>query len=506
MTLLFLFAVDRHCLLPATVRAGAAATLLGFTATLLYSKSLVYILRRTDKRQAARALEASHPEFGGLALSAAELSLGEATRSSVPSREFAQLTVDAAAARAQRACEASAVPLGPIFIPVAMVLAVACAWGITATARPRDVSVFLGRVFDPASGVLYEGRTRIVAVEYPAAVARGGGFTATASVAGVVPEYAVFRVMDAAGTETAVTAASRDGRFDASLERVMKGFDFYVTAGDARSAKYAVEVVDRPAVTSVSARITPPAYTGLAEVRLPGGDIQAPKGSTVELGASFSKSVRWAEIVFEDGARVPATMGEGSTGARFTFPADKTQTYRMALVDEAGFVDSGSMLYAVTADADAAPGVEVLRPTRDMTVVNDARLPIHYRASDDYGLSALELLCSVRRGGVTEELRLPVTPAPSGRTAAGSFEYDFRRLALSAGDEVTFRLRATDNLPGEAQSGESGAFSVLVVTAAEKLEEIERISARAQAAVRSAARSQEESIAALASDQRRTAR
>jgi hypothetical protein len=360
-------------------------------------------------------------------------------------------------------------------------------------------------MLDPLAGAIYDGKTRIVAIKYPATLAKGDSFVATASVIGAVPGSAVFHLTEADGAARTITAAALGSSFEASLAHVERGFEFHVTAGDATSGKRSVQVVDRPEVASINARVAPPSYTGLPEARFTGGDVRALQGSAVGINAAFNKPVDSAELVFADGTRIEPRIDAGGTAARFEFPVSTSQTYRIALVDRSGFADSGGARFTVTADADAAPSVEILRPTRDMTVISEARLPIEYRASDDFGVSALELVCAVKRGGATEEVSRPIEVGAAGKTASGSIECEIKRLGLGAGDEVTFRLRVSDNLPEGAQARESRSFSARIVTVAEKLEELDRISARAQAAIRSAARSEEESIAALGASESRGA-
>ena len=523
--LLVLFAADRLTLLPAPLRALVSAAAIVSGVAFLYARVFVVLLRRPGAAGAARVLEQSYAGFGGFALSAAELALARETSPGAASPAFVEMTVEEALKRAAGVAPREAASAKVLVRPALVGVAAALLWLGAALVFPADASAFLARFTDPLGPATYPTRTQIVSVEAPSVLPKDSPFAARVTVKGVVPPEAVLFVKSKGSREEKVYAAGARGRFQFALDRVSASFSFRVEIGDAVSASRFVTVVERPSVVSMAAEVAYPSYTGVGSVTIPGGNVTALAGSNVRIMAAFNKPVKAAEIEFASGQKVPGKFSPDDRRAAdrlaadrravFEFATFESRQYRVVLCDEFAFTNPDSAVYSLTAVPDASPVVTLSRPSRDLSVVPDAAIPIDAAAVDDYGLMRLDVLYSVERAGkvvargaiplwqpaasaLSASVRSASTRSASARSASGALTWQLAPLGLLPGDELTYQVQAADNVPDAPNVAESAPKVARVVTPADKLKELEQLNRSIQAALQNASRRQEESKAALA--------
>jgi hypothetical protein len=71
------------------------------------------------------------------------------------------------------------------------------------------------------------------------------------------------------------------------------------------SPTFTAEAIDPPEIANVQLVLYPPAYAGLGSVSVPEGGIEGLKGSTIRLDAVATKDVVKAEIMMDDGKKIP---------------------------------------------------------------------------------------------------------------------------------------------------------------------------------------------------------
>lgn len=183
-----------------------------------------------------------------------------------------------------------------------------------------------------------------------------------------------------------------------------------------------------------------PAYTGLESRTVPGatGDIAAPAGTEVAITTRADRDVEAAALIV-NGARLPlVAKGRELTGSLIV---DDPGQYHVAFLRGTRLVAEGPDL-SITVEVDQSPQVRLTSPREAVELdPTEQRLPLVYEASDDFGLSALEL---VYRVGGGEEKRQSLKP-DDGRTTRGHFDWDLRGLSLRPGQSVSYFLEATDN-------------------------------------------------------------
>lgn len=183
-----------------------------------------------------------------------------------------------------------------------------------------------------------------------------------------------------------------------------------------------------------------PAYTGLELRTVPGatGDIAAPAGTEVSISTRADRDVE-ASALIVNGARVPlVTKGRELTGS---LVVDSPGQYHVAFLHGTRVVAEGPDL-SITVEVDQPPHVRITNPL-DAVELDPAKqhLPLAFEASDDYGLSALQLVYRVAGG---EEKRQSLKP-DDGRTTRGTYQWDVGALSLRPGQSVSCYLEATDN-------------------------------------------------------------
>ena len=96
----------------------------------------------------------------------------------------------------------------------------------------------------------------------------------------------------------------------------------------------------------------------------------------------------------------------------------------------------------MTVEADAFPEVSISSPPGEVEVAGDARVPVEWTASDDFGLSDLTLV--LKAPGGEEERRVLRSLAPARRDA-GTFDLDLAPLRLAEGERLLYWLEVKDN-------------------------------------------------------------
>ncbi|MCC6333083.1 MAG: DUF4175 family protein [Myxococcales bacterium] len=230
------------------------------------------------------------------------------------------------------------------------------------------------------------------------------------------------------------------------------------------AARKAAEVTKREPITGdVELQYRYPAYTGREPLSVPGstGDLSAPAGTEVVFKTRADRDVDGAALLL-NGQRVPLRVtGRELSG---TFILDASGQYHVAFLDGSEVVAEGPDR-SVTIEADQVPQVRITAPLDGLELDPDKqRVTVTYEASDDYGLSALELVYRVQGG---QEQRVPLRP-DEGRATRGSTQWDLASLALKPGQAVAYYLEAKDNdAVAGPKKGVSNSLTLKVYSAAE---------------------------------------
>ncbi len=200
-------------------------------------------------------------------------------------------------------------------------------------------------------------------------------------------------------------------------------------------------MVREPITGDVELTYRYPAYTALQARTIAGtsGEISAPSGTEVDLKTRADRDIEAAALDV-DGTQIPLTL-KGRRDLEGRFVIERNGHYHFLFLDGRSVEAEGPDV-AVRVEADAPPTVHLSSPPDELEVDDDHRIvTLKYEASDDFGLSGLDLIYRVPG---QPEVVVPLQH-DDGRHSNGDFAWDVGALKLVPGQKVQYHLRATDN-------------------------------------------------------------
>ena len=216
------------------------------------------------------------------------------------------------------------------------------------------------------------------------------------------------------------------------INKVERDTKYHVEFADQKSQTHTITVFDFPALVRSDVIVTPPEYTKLPaketkntqkvtalegskiawkiKVNKPliqPGDAGAPARKDV---SPFAPHLTAAELFGEDKTVIvlspstaDATVLEGS------LTAEKTQKYRLHLVDEAERGNKNPPWFTVTVQSNQLAKIEVVFPKRDLQVSSIQELPVEAKVSDDLGVTKSGAVFSINGNSKEIIFKHPVT-------------------------------------------------------------------------------------------------
>ena len=244
--------------------------------------------------------------------------------------------------------------------------------------------------------------------------------------------------------------------------------DLSIVATDGRSSSdtATVHVTDRPFVGAVSMRATYPTYLGRPPEALPVGEpARVPQGTIIDISGRASTSlqaVRLSTPTDTVSLHVNDHAFEGRLATR------KSGHYAWMANGTNGPIADVPPPLELEVVPDSAPHVELVSPATDTIVAGDDKVLLHASASDDHGLSRIDMI-SWRQNSFGQ------TQAPGSQHLAdvgvsvwdGSAVLDLSSKGLKPGDALHVKIVATDNSPW-AQIGESRELLLKIPTMEER--------------------------------------
>jgi hypothetical protein len=244
--------------------------------------------------------------------------------------------------------------------------------------------------------------------------------------------------------------------------------DLTIVATDGRSVSdtAVVRVTDRPFLGAVEMRAVYPAYLGrAAEGMAVGEPARVPQGTMIEITGRASTPLRDVRLGGERDT-IGLRVDDRAFSGRF---APKTSgRYAWLASGAAGPIVDVPLALDVEVVADSAPRVELVSPATDTLVAGDDRVALHATASDDHGVSHVDLVSwtqparGAARPEVTQRIRDVGTAVWDGTAVL-----DLAPRKLEPGDALHVRIVATDNSPW-AQRGASRELLLRIPTMEER--------------------------------------
>lgn len=223
-------------------------------------------------------------------------------------------------------------------------------------------------------------------------------------------------------------------QFRLRLDSVLEDTTLQLAGGDGRLGPLVLRAVDRPELTGLRLRYTPPAYLIASSVEvdaLAAGSI--PEGAIATLVVAASKPLSMVRVAGVGPSPETAREATPAGGAREVpvelGPLSATRLLHVELTDTDG-IDSATPVEA-TLDvlADSPPTIELRPATSGRAVTRDARIDLAITTRDDHGVARAAVVVSVESRG---ERRTSV--ALRGHAASGRGDAAIDLLALRSED------------------------------------------------------------------------
>ena len=415
--------VDLLLPLPAAWRIA-----LWYLGPLLAVAGLVYLIatrkqRRIDSTRAALLAEKRYPHLQDRFVSAVEYSQREAPSTPVGAHLVDRLLSEART-EARKLSFSGVVPGARLYRRIAAaILTVGSLW-VLGTAFPETVGAQLIRVLQPWRPVPPVLATRIDVEPGDVTLRRGSDQVLRALLSGPPVAEATLHVRrgDGGWQSRPMEVAGAD-TFAYELYAVDGDLGYFVTAEDARSDTFHIQVYEPPELRQVTVRYTFPSYTGQpVEVRH-AGHVRAVRGTQVELTARYSKDLREAFLAMATQDTLTAEI-DGAL-ARYAFSLTDSTTYELLARDRQGHADETPRQFPIDAVPDAAPLVRFADPGGDVWAIPSDVVPVSLAATDDFGLSDLLFHYSIV-GGDEQSLRMGDFAAPGATRSDGDHTFDLR--------------------------------------------------------------------------------
>jgi len=241
------------------------------------------------------------------------------------------------------------------------------------------------------------------------------------------------------------------GSFNYTIQNIHKSVSYYVEADEIRTPTYDIEVVQRPLVRTIQLRISPPPYAKMGVLILQPnvGEVEALKGTDVEVTLQSNHLLKEAALVFNQDRKVPMRIQNRKSIGHFrVFHEDR---YHASLVDTMGLTNSDPITYPIRIIADLHPVAHILYPGRNIDLDEKMKVDFSFEAEDDYGISQASLVYWIRDPTMSDSnLVEPVTielPLKEGRTSKILIDWiwNLEGLNIYPEDIVYYYFEVKDN-------------------------------------------------------------
>ncbi len=360
----------------------------------------------------------------------------------------------------------------------AIVLApVVLAWLILTILKPLPIEAGLYRMLTPWRLALPQALSQIAVIPGDATLAQGDDLEITAKISAEVA-----RTNEEIGKATMVSkfpSGQTVGRtleeaglrqFTTKLENVQNGFKYMVSTDKGDSPWYTITVNPRPAIASLDLKYDYPTYTAIAsrtELNRD-GTVEALVGTKITLtvhatgGPLADTAEHKNQIVIQ-----PTTVGDTTaepikvnlakltdTDYAATFIVSTNATYYVELANSFNLTNKDiKHPHSIIAIPDQVPTIVIQSPAATVTVRPDDTVPVHYIATDDYGVASVEALIQVdEKAQKSIKLHLP---EGDHRNLKDTWKLSLPAIlgdtTAAPAQQITYQLKVTDNRDPDPQ-------------------------------------------------------
>jgi len=293
-------------------------------------------------------------------------------------------------------------------------------------------------------------------------VERGSRLIIEARFTGPVPADAILIVSEADGKirdRLPMRLTVDEQVFGGLISKVDRDTKYHVEFANQKSQQHSITVFDYPALVRADVIVTPPAYTKLPAKETKNTlKVTALEGSDIAWHIKVNKPLTAAELYGEDKSVIELKSSAADAALLTgTMKAEKSQKYRLHLVDEADRANKNPPWITVTVQTNQLAKIEVVFPKRDLQVSSIQELPVEAKVSDDLGVTKSGAVFSIN-GNAKEIIFKHATTAPQKKQEVRA-DLTLEKENAQPRQLVSYYLWAEDTGPkGEVRRNMSEMF------------------------------------------------
>jgi hypothetical protein len=334
--------------------------------------------------------------------------------------------------------------LKKLALALAGVTLVLAAW---AFAQPAYFSNSAARIFLPSGHIAPLTRTRILDLKPgDTEVARGREVTLTVKLGGQIPRSAWVWFRDSGATWQKALMETTTGtpEFSHTWKEVREPLEYFIEAGDIRSATCRIRVRPRTVICSRSAEIEPPAYTHLPASSVPNFSTlqNLVPGSRATIALKFNNPVGHVRVAGESQTGFTVTRKD-DTSWQLDGKIVSSKSINIEYTDANGVADTDAL--QVTVKPDAAPAIRITAPPegREIVMTRDASLALQCEVTDDFGLGSVAVFKSTSDKTDAQAVQ-EWKDAAGKKSFVAETQIPIRQFLASEDESVTFCVIAKD--------------------------------------------------------------
>ncbi len=242
------------------------------------------------------------------------------------------------------------------------------------------------------------------------------------------------------------------------LSEVTESFRYRIACGSALTRFYDVTAVPIPAYKSIEIKSFYPAYTGLEPRtnKVDDLEINVVAGTEVQITIEPERELT-SKLILTDGVHPGTQTGNGLVSWRFSVDEKTAGLWSLELSDSYNFTNKPAS-FPVRLVKDQTPTIELETPEKlSYRLPPYSKLPFSYTATDDFGLSAVEIRTSIDTEPFQKLSNAGMTQVGTGIWRGGD-AVDLAKIKIAPGMRLRVQLVALDNLPADL-GGPNEAFS-----------------------------------------------
>lgn len=225
-----------------------------------------------------------------------------------------------------------------------------------------------------------------------------------------------------------------------------------------------IQVVDQPIIKNITGSLTFPSYSRQPSRKIDeqSADIVALVGSSVSFRIESNKTLDSAYLCIKtlktvDSSKTDSALYEikklqmsiSDKFASIGYKIDRNCTYYFEVKDKNGLTNVNPIEYKISLINDEFPQINLLTPSGDVKLTENAILPMKIAISDDYGFSKLQLHYRLTKSAYsqpeTDFKSIELTLTQNELAQEIPYIWDLKKLNISPEDEFEFYLTVSDN-------------------------------------------------------------